>query len=193
MPSLLLAPGHAALPAIKGSRFLGDARRADDEPAARAVLKAIRAQHHKARHHCFAWRLADGTCRRSDDGEPSGTGGPPILALLEGRDLLGVIVVVTRYYGGVKLGTGGLARAYSAAAAAALDAADIALIVPITPLRFAVPYRLLEPVQWVLAQHNLTARVDYGAQVSLSLDVPDAVRPALLAALESQAGLHSLK
>lgn len=112
---------------VKGSRFLGRAFRVDDESAADERLAGVRRAHHAATHHCWARRLGGRAAvpaeRFDDDGEPSGTAGGPILAVIAGEDLRDALVVVTRYFGGTKLGTGGLARAYADAARAALDAA----------------------------------------------------------------------
>ena len=109
----------------KGSRFLGQAFRADGEGAARERLDSVRRKHHAATHHCWAWRLGppeDPAERSDDDGEPSGTAGTPILAALQGAEVHGALLVVTRYYGGTKLGRGGLVRAYGDAARLALEA-----------------------------------------------------------------------
>lgn len=110
---------------VSRSRFLARACRVEDEPAARAFVAQVRAADHDARHHCTAFVIGpDGSLRRSnDDGEPSGTAGRPMLEVLTGRELSDVVVVVTRWFGGVLLGTGGLARAYADATGAALDAA----------------------------------------------------------------------
>jgi uncharacterized YigZ family protein len=108
----------------KGSRFLAQLFHAPDEAAADAALESIRRRHHAATHHCSARRLGEPaalTQRSDDDGEPSGTAGAPRLAVLAGADLFGVLAVVTRYYGGTRLGTGGLARAYSDAVKQALS------------------------------------------------------------------------
>lgn len=112
---------------VQRSRFLATTCRVEDEPHARDVIESVRARHHDARHHCTAFVLgADSMLRRSnDDGEPSGTGGRPILDAITGRSLSDVVVVVTRWFGGTLLGTGGLTRAYGDAAAAALDAAGV--------------------------------------------------------------------
>lgn len=110
---------------VKKSRFLAVARRVADEDAARAVVAEQRKAHHDARHHCWAF-VAGPTAdlfRSSDDGEPSGTAGAPILEAITRRDLSDVVVVVTRWFGGTLLGTGGLARAYGQSASDALDAA----------------------------------------------------------------------
>lgn len=119
---LLLAPCRAEL-VERGSRFLALAHPAASVEEALAVRDAERRRHHDATHHVYAARLGDGLSRFDDDGEPSGTGGRPVLAELEARDLIDAVVIVTRWFGGTKLGTGGLARAYGSAAAAALDGA----------------------------------------------------------------------
>ena len=123
---LTLAAAHTAEPPkTKGSRFIGHVAPAADEAAAGAVVEAARKREHAARHWCWAFRLgeAGGAWRASDDGEPSGTGGRPILQEIEGAGLTHVVAVVTRYYGGTKLGAGGLARAYGEAARLALHEA----------------------------------------------------------------------
>jgi uncharacterized YigZ family protein len=109
----------------KRSRFLGLLCPVKNESDAAEILKRIKKEHYNARHNVFAFRLLDGTERQSDDGEPQGTGGIPLLNLIKGRELYDVIAVVTRYFGGTLLGTGGLMRAYSAAAKGAIDSANI--------------------------------------------------------------------
>jgi uncharacterized YigZ family protein len=106
----------------RGSRFLGAALPCDTVEEALALRDAERRRYHDATHHVFAVRLAGGDVRYDDDGEPSGTGGRPVLDAIIARDFVDTAVIVTRYYGGTKLGTGGLARAYGGAAAMALDA-----------------------------------------------------------------------
>lgn len=125
---LLLAPCRAEL-VERGSRFLAVAHPAASVDDAIAVRDRERRRHHEARHHVFAVRLAGGDVRWDDDGEPSGTGGRPLLAELEGRDLVDAAIVVTRWFGGTKLGTGGLARAYGGAAARALRAGRMRAVV----------------------------------------------------------------
>ena len=112
---------------VKGSRFIASVlacRTADD---VRRQISEIKKKEYNATHHCWAYRLgiAGDTFRYGDDGEPSGTAGLPIYRQIEGHDFTDTLVVVTRYYGGTKLGTGGLARAYGDAAAAALDACTV--------------------------------------------------------------------
>jgi len=111
---------------VKGSQFLGQVFRVADEAGAASCLQAVRRKHHAATHHCWALCLGspDAVVERFDDaGEPSGTAGRPILNQLLGQEVHDVLLVVTRYFGGTKLGTGGLARAYAEAAAMALAAA----------------------------------------------------------------------
>lgn len=109
--------------AIKKSRFLGLACRAGSEEAVQRVLEQRRKQHYDARHHCYAYILESGVMRYSDDGEPQGTAGVPMLEVLKKSGLTDVIVVSTRYFGGTLLGAGGLVRAYTQSAADTLAAA----------------------------------------------------------------------
>jgi len=111
---------------VKGSRFVGQALRVENEGRAVPRLDGVRRVHHAATHHCWALRLGPPEAvveRFGDAGEPAGTAGRPILDRLRGRDLYETLLVVTRYFGGTKLGTGGLARAYAEAADRALEAA----------------------------------------------------------------------
>jgi uncharacterized YigZ family protein len=112
---------------VKRSRFVCTLERASTEDDARAVVERVRREHWDARHHCSAFVLGpDGAVlRSSDDGEPSGTAGAPMLEVLRGRDVTDVVAVVTRYFGGVLLGAGGLVRAYSDAVRAGLDVAGV--------------------------------------------------------------------
>jgi uncharacterized YigZ family protein len=112
---------------VKRSRFIGQVARVDTEPDARAYVESIRRRHWDARHHCSAFVLgpAADVQRSSDDGEPSGTAGAPMLEVLRGRDLSDVVAVVTRYFGGVLLGAGGLVRAYSDAVRLAVEEAGV--------------------------------------------------------------------
>lgn len=157
---------------VKGSRFVADLAPASDDASALATVAAIRTRHADASHHCWAFRLASGRARSDDDGEPGGTGGPPILRHLDGARLADVVCVVTRWYGGTKLGTGGLARAYGAAAAAAIEEAVIVEQPRLTHFEVTHPWDLTAPVQAVLAGHDAaTVDADYGVDVHLSVSV----------------------
>ncbi|MAG58259.1 MAG: hypothetical protein CMJ83_18385 [Planctomycetes bacterium] len=111
---------------IKASRFIGQVFHAVDEESARAALTGVRKRYHDARHHCSAWRVGGPAVpleRSDDDGEPSASAGPPILEAIRRAEVFDVAVIVTRYFGGTKLGKGGLIRAYDEAARHALEAA----------------------------------------------------------------------
>lgn len=111
---------------VRRSRFVCDLDRVETEEAARDFIDSVRASSREARHHCTAFILGPdgGTQRSNDDGEPSGTAGAPMLEVLRGRGVSDVVAVVTRWFGGVLLGTGGLVRAYGDAVGAALDVAQ---------------------------------------------------------------------
>lgn len=112
---------------VKRSRFLASVKGAESEPDARAFIEAVRKEHWDARHHCSAFVLGPlgGVARSSDDGEPAGTAGAPMLQVLRGAGMSDVVVVVTRYFGGVLLGAGGLVRAYGDAVRAGLEVAGV--------------------------------------------------------------------
>lgn len=118
----LAGPGEAET-RVRASRFVALAFPAETEAAARAGLEARAKEHFDATHHCAAWRLRDGLWRAIDAGEPSGSAGAPILAAIDAEELVDVAVIVTRWFGGTKLGVGGLVRAYGEAAAEALATA----------------------------------------------------------------------
>ena len=135
----------------KRSRFIGTAAIADTEEKALAVLEAVRAANRTARHNVYAYVLQNGRVRYSDDGEPAKTAGTPVLESITHAGLCDVIVVVTRYFGGILLGTGGLVRAYTAAAAGALQAAELVQMRQIVRCRLRVPYALFEQAQRIVA------------------------------------------
>lgn len=177
MPTIrtIAEPVRHEPPKVKGSRFIASVEPVESADAAMAFVASRRGELGDATHHCFAWRLGTGrdAVRWGDDGEPSGTAGRPILREIDGRRLTDVVVVVTRYFGGTKLGTGGLIRAYGGAAAAALDLAEVAER-PITRgLRLAYAYDSSGAVQGVLAAFELKpAGADYGAEVRMEVRVP---------------------
>jgi uncharacterized YigZ family protein len=161
---------------IKGSRFLAALWPAGSLAQAQEILAARRAAHRDATHNCWAWRLghAPEQGRSSDDGEPAGTAGKPILQEIEGRRLTDVVVVVTRYYGGTKLGKGGLVRAYAEAAAAVLDSATVIEVAITRPLAIRFDYQLTGAVMAALAAYRLApAEASYGEETTLLLAVPD--------------------
>ena len=110
----------------KHSRFIAEIRPVSSEEEAISFIKEQKSKYWDARHNVYAYRLLSGECRFSDDGEPHGTAGKPVLDILTGRQLLNVCIVVTRYFGGILLGTGGLVRAYSEASKESIDNATVA-------------------------------------------------------------------
>lgn len=138
----LSAPGES-LYKVKGSKHFGFAFPVRDESEIRERLSEVRQQHNAARHHCYAWRLGkDGEqYRANDDGEPSNSAGKPILGQLQSLNLTHVLVVVVRYFGGTKLGVGGLIDAYRTTAREALESTEIieAVITEAVEVRFTYP------------------------------------------------------
>jgi len=138
----ILQPGNAEQ-TINKSRFIAVAEHADSEHAVLACLRRLASQYRDAGHLAFAFRLKtpQGIIQRFNDaGEPSGTAGKPILQYLEGRDLINICVAVVRYYGGINLGTGGLARAYGGTAKQAVESARLGPFVEMTRLQLRLGY-----------------------------------------------------
>ncbi len=184
-------------PKIKGSRFIASIEPVVSPEDAMAFVEARREEFRDATHNCFAWRLGldQDAMRFSDDGEPSGTAGRPILQEIDGRRLTNVAVVVTRYYGGTKLGTGGLIRAYGGAAADALDAATIVETPIVEMLRFVFGYEHSGAVQGVLSAFSLEpTQADYGARIRMVIAVPiedvERLEQALIDATRGQVNLR---
>ncbi len=142
------------IPKIRGSRFIATAGPYGDDDSLAAVIARLAGEFPEANHHCYAWRSGE-RFRYADDGEPSGSAGRPILQRIDGHGLDRTFVVVTRIFGGTKLGVGGLVRAYSAAAGAVLDASRVVEVVPTRRMRVIVPYELQGAVQSVVAAHGI--------------------------------------
>ncbi len=163
------------IPKIKGSRFIATCVPVADATGASVALERIRRELYDARHHCSAYRLGRSTdvFRADDDGEPSGSAGRPILREIDARDLVDTLVIVTRYFGGTKLGVGGLVRAYGSAAGAALDAADVRTIVITQRVTVRHAYELSSAIAAALATtgHQPVA-VEYLEVVTLAFDIP---------------------
>lgn len=142
---------------ITKSRFVASADYCSDERAVAMALRRLASAHQSAHHLAYAYRVKtpQGIVQRfSDAGEPSGTAGKPVLQMLEGRDLINVCVGVIRYYGGVNLGTGGLARAYGGTAKLALDNARFGDFVEMQTMRFTLDYKRLDQLTRDLARMN---------------------------------------
>ena len=128
----------------KRSRFLGHVRPIETEDEAKAFIAEMKKQYYDARHNCSCYVLKDGVERYSDDGEPQGTAGIPMLELFRREGVTDLVCVVTRYFGGVLLGTGGLLRAYTQSAKDALEAAGRSVVRAWAELEIPCPYALLE-------------------------------------------------
>lgn len=158
----------------KRSRFIGVVRYTPTEEEALAFIAEQNEKHKSAGHNVYAYSIRNNNIMRySDNGEPQGTAGLPVLDVFRKEEVFDFCCVVTRYFGGILLGTGGLVRAYSHAAKIALDAAGIAVMRLWTDGKMTIPYNLFEIVQKALP--DLGARItgtDYGAEVTLSFLVP---------------------
>ena len=159
---------------IEKSRFITYSAHAESEEEARAFIAKIRSKHSLATHVCFAF-VADKTGnlqRFSDDGEPQGTAGMPILEVLKNKKLFETVVAVVRYFGGVKLGAGGLVRAYSSSAAENLDGADIRSLEMCKEYQITVDYTGIDGVQKYLATNECELLyTDYGEKVGFIVAV----------------------
>ena len=169
----------------KRSRFISDIFPVETEEEARACLEAVRKKRHDARHHCWCYRIREGGVERySDDGEPQGTAGQPMLNVFQRENVTNVICVVTRYFGGILLGTGGLTRAYTRGAKDALDASGISVWRLWSQVDIPCPYNWFERIRLaVTAKGGLIADVEYGAEVLIHAMFPAAETERFLAEL----------
>lgn len=176
------------------SKFIGEIFPVETPEQAIEKIQEVKAQYRDARHHCYAYLIRAGNYMRySDDGEPQGTAGMPMLDVLRREDVTNVCCVVTRYFGGVLLGTGGLVRAYTKSVQLALAAAGICQMDSYAVLLITCPYSLLGMVQNILPQYDgLTEDIEYAADVTLTVTLPadrehalaDALRDATSASVE---------
>lgn len=184
----------------KKSRFLGEAIPVQSEEEIQEELTRIRKHYYDARHHCSAYVLGEKRDRKkaSDDGEPQGSAGLPILNVIEGAQCTGVLLVVTRYFGGTLLGTGGLVRAYTSAAKAALADAGPVCMQEGEVLELAMDYSFLDPVRYYLEQQNIQSRgIEYTERVTQKVVVPALQVPELEKKMRELSGgkivVHSLE
>jgi len=159
---------------VQGSRFIGISLPVRSREDAMTALKSVKKEFFDATHHCYAYRLGPGSgqYRSSDDGEPGGTGGRPILAAIERRGMSDVMVVVVRYFGGTKLGIPGLGRAYGQAAEAALDAAEPLECYATDRIAAAFPHEQTHPVMHLISEAG--ARIidtSYDEEVHLTIEI----------------------
>ena len=166
----------------KKSRFIAQLSFADSEEAAVAFLEQVRAANRTARHNVYAYRLREGNRERySDDGEPAKTAGTPALEVLQHSGLTDLIVVITRYFGGVLLGTGGLVRAYTTATARALENAEVVTVRSVVELRMTVDYSLYERASLLIdAAGAKQAAPEFADRVTLRWQMPEHTEGPLL-------------
>lgn len=180
MPFTLSAPAHSNL-TLKKSRFIGCVQPMPDRASAQAQVDALRQQHPGAAHVCWAL-MAGGQSAAVDDGEPGGTAGRPMLEVLRHHDLEGVQATVVRYFGGVKLGAGGLVRAYTDCVAQALLGAEKVPVQRLHTLRCQVPYALEGLVRREISAHPAAQLLDVehgAALVALQWCLPEDAAAAL--------------
>ncbi len=158
----------------KKSRFIGQVWPVRTEAEAREKIEAVKKQYHDARHNCWCYALRDGTLRYSDDGEPQGTAGQPMLEVLRGQGVTDAVIVVTRYFGGILLGTGGLARAYTKGAKDALAAAGISVERLWDRLLVVCNYSLYDRIRQETERcGGVIEDTEYGADVTLTVLTPE--------------------
>ncbi len=159
---------------VNRSRFIGRCFPVDSEEAALCLLGDIRKKHWDATHNCFAYRIGDNAAARfSDDGEPGGTAGKPIMDVLTGRGLTNVLCVVTRYFGGILLGAGGLVRAYSKSAADAVTKAGVVSYLPGTILDIPMDYSRYGALEGFIRANAEVRNVAFAQNVVVTVAVED--------------------
>lgn len=189
---ILLKEGGEGYYEEKRSRFLAAAYPVTEEAEALSYLEAARKKYWDARHNCYAFVIGDNNelTRCSDDGEPSGTAGKPILEVILGKGLHNCLIIVTRYFGGTLLGTGGLARAYQKAAAKAAANSVFVKKIKGSHIRITADYNSAGRIQYAAGKNNyIIEEIQYGAQVMLTLSVPaEHTRTAVKTVTELTAG-----
>ncbi|WP_291632401.1 YigZ family protein [Clostridium sp.] len=156
----------------KKSTFIGHGKRVETEDAAKEFIQKIKSQHKEARHNVYAYLIGENRMiqRYSDDGEPHGTGGIPMLEVLKKSEITDVVVVVTRYFGGILLGTGGLARAYSKGASLAIKEAGVVEKVKGVLLEIVIEYELLGKLQHICNEGNThIENIEYTDKVKIKI------------------------
>lgn len=175
-PSLTIAHNHQSELIIKKSRFICSVFRIENEEMAKDFIAATKKEHRKANHNCFAYVLGDQDHiqRQSDDGEPSGTAGVPILESLQLTEVHNVLAIVTRYFGGIKLGAGGLIRAYSNAATQAIHEAGLVQKILQASLAIKIAYQNHDTLTYFLQQQHLEiADEQYSVDVTVTIFIDE--------------------
>jgi len=175
---------------IKKSRFIAYAKGIQTRAEGMAWLEQIKAQYPDARHHCWAYLIGNPTCAANagmgDDGEPSGTAGKPILNVLNHKNIGDVMIIIVRYFGGIKLGAGGLTRAYGQAAQAVMEILPTEQQIEMDTITVTCDFALEQSIRhWVgLAQGHIE-QIDYSQQVQMQLVVPTSESESVIQQLEA--------
>ena len=166
-------PGEAEF-VEKRSSFLGHVRMVETEEDAKAFVQAVKKEHYDARHNCWCYSIKDGPTRYSDDGEPQGTAGVPMLEVFQRQGITNFVCVVTRYFGGILLGAGGLLRAYTKSAKDALDAAGVAMVRRWVEVGIPCSYSQFERLRLETeAYRGIITDIEYGADVTIMALIPE--------------------
>lgn len=170
---------------VERSRFIATAYPVKTDSAVAQILAARRKEYWDANHNVYAYRLHDGNISRfSDDGEPHSTAGKPVFDVLQGTDMTDCLLIVTRYFGGVLLGTGGLVRAYSSAAKLALENARVIVMRECVRCRINSPYPLYDKLSAFLQKPDICVQsTDFADSVTVELILPEADYPVFLQSL----------
>ena len=175
----------------KKSRFIAHVQAVDSVEEAQEFIEAVKKKYWDARHNCSAFSVGEMNplTRCSDDGEPGGTAGKPILEVIQGSGIRNIVIVVTRYFGGTLLGTGGLVRAYTEAAKAGIENAVIIEKIPATRMKLFTEYTDLGKIQYILAQNQMTVEnTEYTDKVEIRALFPEKEKKALCRALTEGTG-----
>ena len=189
IPFLTIANASQTELVIKKSRFICSLQRISSEEDAQNFIKEVQAANRKANHNCFAYLVGDQdqVQRESDNGEPSGTAGVPILESLQMAKLHNVVAVVTRYFGGIKLGAGGLIRAYSNVTTEAVHHAGIVQRIKQLQIAITVSYRQHDALLYYLKEHQLAvSNEDYGINVTTNVFINEATADDTIAQLQNR-------
>ena len=158
----------------KRSRFIGHLKPVETEAEAQDFIREMKKKYYDARHNCWCYLIGENLVRYGDDGEPQGTAGQPMLNVFQRENVTNAVCVVTRYFGGILLGAGGLSRAYTKGARDALAAAGAATMGLWTQAELHCSYPLLERVKLeIVSQNGLSDQVEYGADIRIVVSVPD--------------------
>lgn len=175
----------------KKSRFIAHVQAVDSVEEAQEFIEAVKKKYWDARHNCSAFSVGEMNplTRCSDDGEPGGTAGKPILEVIQGSGIRNIVIVVTRYFGGTLLGTGGLVRAYTEAAKAGIENAVIIEKIPATRMKLFTEYTDLGKIQYILAQNQVTVEnTEYTDKVEIRALFPEKEKKTLCRALTESTG-----